>query len=149
MEEKKRRPRKGGTPADTTIVDTHTPAVGLRCADCRGRRKKVGESFATFVHEDGCPVLVATEVARERDREFFAAHPWASEYYREAMPGDLSVTSLDCILATADGKPPRIRVRQIAEGVRSKAPTGNLPWFLDLMSFDGQRLALMMGDRHD
>lgn len=93
------------------------------CPDCPADTSTTGR----LVHADTCPVGHALDHVSQVDREWFAAHPHATEYRRDLLPGDLHVGNLDAVLlGTDDGKPPRVRVRQVAEGIRVKSLPGNL-----------------------
>jgi hypothetical protein len=93
------------------------------CPDCPADSTDTGR----IVHADTCPVGQALDHVSQVDREWFAAHPDATEYRRDLLPGDLHVGNLDAVLlGTDDGNPPRVRVRQVAEGVRVKSLPGNL-----------------------
>jgi hypothetical protein len=93
------------------------------CPDCTAS----GSPGELLRHDDTCPVTAALDHVSQVDREWFAAHPDATEYRRDLLPGDLSVTNLDAVLlGTADGKPPRVTVRQIGPGLRVRALPGNL-----------------------
>jgi hypothetical protein len=79
------------------------------------------------VHADTCPIGQALDHVSQVDREWFAAHPDATEYRRDLLPGDLHVSNLDAVLlGTDDGKPPRVQVRRIGKGLRVKSLPGNL-----------------------
>lgn len=95
----------------------------LDCPDCTGAAR-IGE---TLSHADTCPVGIALDAMTATDREWFAAHPDASEYWRPLLPGDLHVADLaSVVMGTVDGRPPRVRVRQLGEGVRVRSLPGNL-----------------------
>jgi hypothetical protein len=103
------------TPADL--------AGPITCPDCTA----TGSPGELIRHDDTCPVSAALDHVSRVDREWFAAHPDATEYRRDLLPGDLSVASLDAVLlGTADGKPARVTVRQIGPGLRVRALPGNL-----------------------
>ncbi len=113
----------------------------LTCPDCSGTA--TGEQV--LKHDDTCPVSAALDAMSQLDREWFAAHPGATEYYRPLVPGDLHVAHLDSVvLGTVDGKTPRVRVRQIGEGVRVRSLPGNLVLRADTL--DALRLLTMLRD---
>lgn len=98
-------------------------AEPLTCPDCLG----VAGDGRHLTHADTCPIGQALDRISQVDRDWFAAHPGATEYYRPLLPGDLHVADLaSIVLGTVDGKPPRVRVRQVAEGIRARSLPGNL-----------------------
>lgn len=102
----------------------------LDCPDCPG----VAGTPGPLVHADTCPIGQALDHVSQVDREWFAAHPDATEYRRDLLPGDLHVGNLDAVvMGTVDGKPARVQVRQIAEGVRVKSLPGNVVLRVDTL----------------
>lgn len=68
----------------------------VRCPDCSGW---VAEGVAESIkHDDSCPTWPAYEAMKDADRTFFQQHPNAVEYWREAMPGDFGITSLESVM---------------------------------------------------
>lgn len=89
----------------------------LSCPDCNGHT-----TSGVLSHASSCPVTRALDAISERDREWFATHPGTTTYRRELMPGDIGVPTLEgVVLGTLDGRPPRVVVRQLAEGVRVRS----------------------------
>lgn len=60
-------------------------------------------------HAAGCPAAVQIDLQLQTDREWFAAHPRAGHYYRDLLPGDLGLSTLECIIRGDDLRP-RVRV---------------------------------------
>lgn len=112
------------------------------CPDCAGTLDTEAGRDYVLTHSDGCPVGSALDAMSDADRAFFDAHPEADEYWRPLMPGDLGVGSLACMGST-DGKPLRVRVRRIAEGVRVRSLPANA--FVMLGTEDGNRIAYRLG----
>lgn len=90
------------------------------CPDCtRTRRPDL-----TLEHDPGCPVGADLDATSARDRAWFAAHPWATEYRRPLTYSE-RVT-----LAEAQGLPlgarivGRVTVRNVAPGIRVRAFSG-------------------------
>jgi len=106
----------------------------------------VVDGFATLEHGEGCPTATNEEATRRLDRDYFERHPGTVRYTRRLMPGDLGVSSLDCIMATADELPPTVTVTRVADGVRAVSiDRAGQPWVVNVLSLDGQRVALLMG----
>lgn len=101
---------------------TPLSGVDISCPDCDGRVRS-----GAIDHAESCPAARALEEISRIDREWFAAHPFASSYRRELMAGDLGVGTLeDVLLGTVDGRPATVVVRQVAEGVRVRSIPGGL-----------------------
>lgn len=89
----------------------------LACPDCDGYTEA-----GRLRHADTCPVTQALKEISRRDREWFTAHPGAKAYRRELMPGDIGVPTLEgVVLGTLDDRPPRVVVRQVADGIRVRS----------------------------
>jgi hypothetical protein len=61
--------------------------------------------------------LPALEAAMERDRRFFARHPFLSEYTREIMPGELPPSVVPKGIPASCEIRGSVTVRQIAPGL--------------------------------
>lgn len=110
----------------------------LDCPDCTGAH----DHDQVLRHDHGCPISTALEAMSATDRAWFEAHPGAGEYWRDLLPGDLGVSCLDSVvLGTTDGRPARVRVRQIEPGVRLRSMPGNLVIRLDTL--DGARVGTL------
>jgi hypothetical protein len=68
---------------------------------------------------------MAVEVMLDKDRTFFEQHPEATEYWRELMPGDLFISSLDSVFS-GDGKPMKVRVKLVGDGIRARVYPPNM-----------------------
>lgn len=79
------------------------------CPDCGASP----DSHDHLAHLDGCPIAAAIDRMRDQDIAWFAAHPHASEYYRNPVPGDLCLPTLANVRTFG-----RIRVMQLQPGVR-------------------------------
>lgn len=113
------------------------------CSDCVGTtRDDIDEPWPVYTHADGCPAAAALDHMRDTDREWFDAHPGADHYWRDLHPGDLGLASLSCV-GSSDGAPLRVRVQQVAPGVRRKRLPANL--YVLLGTLDGDRLAARLG----
>lgn len=112
------------------------------CPDCTGVPTLREDGLTVLTHSDGCPVGRALDHMSDTDRAWFDAHPDASEYWRDLLPGDFGIGSLSCI-GSIDGQPLRVRVRQIADGVRVRSLPGNA--YVMLGTEDGIRLAHRLG----
>ena len=109
------------------------------CPDCPADNGGTGP----LVHADTCPIRRALDHVSQVDREWFAAHPDATEYRRDLLPGDLHVSNLDAVLlGTGDGKSPRVRVRRVSDGVRVKSLPENL--ILRVDTLDAVRVVQLM-----
>lgn len=82
----------------------------LTCPDCGATESSTG-----IEHLAGCPAAKATDEMSDRDRSWFEAHPNATEYYRELMPGDLGVASLDAFVAGG-----KVHVTKQGPGIRAR-----------------------------
>ena len=113
------------------------------CPDCLGHLEPSTVAMpGSFAHDEGCPAGAAMDAVSATDREWFAAHPGTSEYWRRLMPGDLGLHSLSCV-GSIDGRPLRVRVRQIADGVRGRTIPANM--YIRTGTPDGDRLAYRLG----
>lgn len=108
------------------------------CPDCTGVPAPNERGGGTLSHDPGCPVGRALDAMSDADREWFAEHPDAEHYWRDLLPGDLGVSSLACV-ASLDGRPLRVRVRRLADGVRVRSLPANLLVFAG--TEDGNRVA--------
>lgn len=128
-----------------TTIQTYPPQGGSDahiCPDCAGTHAPEDGLGSTFRHSHTCPTGRAMDAARDRDAQWFRAHPDRTEYRRELLPGDLGVGSLACV-TSSDGFPLTVTVRQLAEGIRSKRLPGNL--LVDLTTVDGLAVAARVG----
>lgn len=102
----------------------------LDCPDCPATSDDTGQ----LTHAGTCPTGHALDHVSQVDREWFTAHPGATDYRRDLLPGDLHVSNLAAvIMGTVDGKPPRVKVRQLEVGVRVKSLPGNLVLRVDTL----------------
>lgn len=94
--------------------------IGPRlCNDCGADMSLVGS-----LHYSCCPVVWAVQIADERDRSWFAAHPRKTKYTRELLPGDLDLSTLNCVKGAADDSPAMVEVTRTQDGVLTREIQG-------------------------
>lgn len=82
----------------------------ITCPDCGQTSVKMH-----LAHERTCPVSKSIDAMTDTDKAWFIAHPHASRYWRDLVPGDLGLHTLDGV--QWEGK---VLVKQISPGVRTR-----------------------------
>jgi len=91
--------------------------VTARCPDCCAVVVK-----RNLVHDQTCPLGRAMDALMDEDRDWFAAHPFATVRHRPATAAER--TEL-CLLGYDDvARLPRVQVVQIRPGLRVRHPYG-------------------------
>jgi hypothetical protein len=93
-------------------------AVTVTCPDCPATAS--GEKQLT--HAKTCPLGLGLDERTAADREWFEAHPWATEYRRPLHWTERAELVMLALLPDVPGEPiGRVLVRQLALGVRTRS----------------------------
>ena len=118
-----------------TTPDDDARLPVIECPDCAALSDRGG----VLDHRNGCPKARAIDAMQEHDRQWFARHPYADEYRRGLLPGDLG---LDALSTVRNADEVRVQVRLLGPGIFDKRIDD-----LDICpdTLDGQHLLRLVG----
>lgn len=93
------------------------------CPDCASVAVPGAKGGSTLKHEGTCPLYGGLEKVCDGDRKFFESHPSTDEYYRPISRAEI----IDFEYMLGSRVPEgvyRVRVKQIAPGIRTRQPIG-------------------------